>query len=605
MRRRLRAAEARARRVLQLSGEPAPPTAAAPAAAAPAPPAPTEPPAPDPAAAAANSDPPLLCWPLDHFYSPVPNNRVLAREPARSRVWPATPSDTPGIDWHGADQVRLLQELGAQSPIVLPDGPTDDPREYHVANEMFARLDGWVLQGMLRHFRPRRMIEVGCGWSSLLTARINREYLDGKLHFTCIEPYPPDFLTGGVDGISLLIASPVEEVGIEPFLELGEGDVLFIDSSHTVKTGGDVQFLYAEVLPRLARGVVVHIHDIGLPRDYPPEWVLVGRAWNEQYLVASFLAFNSDFRVLLGVSWLSVHQLEMLAATLPNYPDGYGDGGASLWIQRTSGMPPRSDGRSRQTATQPERQVGIGGLVADLPDHRRRLADARSAIGDSIAWYPYDILGNLTHVDQLLHDEHRDLTRLAQGLPVADIGGADGDLAFALERSCGWTVDMVDTPATNMNGLRGARALAEHLGSSVRIGDIDLDAQFRLPSERYGLVFLLGILYHLQNPFYALAQLSRQATHCILSTRVAQVAGAESTRIAELPVGYLVAPDETNNDATNYWMFSPVGLRRLAARAGWTVLEETSFGDVERSDPSSSDHDERAFMLLRSTAAGG
>ena len=264
----------------------------------------------------------------------MPNNRVLAREPARSRVWPATPSDTPGIDWRGADQVKLLQELGAQSPIVLPDGPTGDPREYHAANEMFARLDGWVLQGMLRHFRPHRMIEVGCGWSSLLTARINREYLDGKLHFTCIEPYPPDFLTRGVDGISQLIASPVEELGIEPFLELGEGDVLFIDSSHTVKTGGDVQFLYGEVVPRLAPGVVIHIHDMGLPRDYPPEWVLSGRAWNEQYLVASFLAFNSAFRVLLGVSWLSVHEPELLAATLPGYPVGYGDGGASLWIQR-------------------------------------------------------------------------------------------------------------------------------------------------------------------------------------------------------------------------------------------------------------------------------
>lgn len=300
------------------------------------------PPAPAPLAAAPSaeaeaSDPPLLCWPLDHFYSPVPNNRALAREPARSRVWPPTPRPTPGIDWRGDQQVALVREqLGSQSAIEFPDRPTGDPRDYHAANEMFSRLDAWMLQGILRHYRPRRMIEVGCGWSSLLTARVNREYLDGGLHFTCVEPYPPDFLAGGVDGISELVVSPVEELPVDRFLKLQAGDVLFIDSSHTVKTGGDVQFLFGEVLPRLAEGVVVHIHDIGLPRDYPEDWVLSGRAWNEQYLVRAFLTFNSAFQILLGVSWLVVNRPDVLAETLPDFPARYGDSGASLWIQRTS-----------------------------------------------------------------------------------------------------------------------------------------------------------------------------------------------------------------------------------------------------------------------------
>lgn len=199
---------------------------------------------------------------------------------------------------------------------------------------MFSRLDAWMLQAMLRHFRPVRMIEVGCGWSSLVTARINREYLNGSLHFTCIEPYPPDFLVDGVEGISRLIASPVEELQVDPFLELGSGDVLFIDTSHTAKTGGDVLFLFEEVLPRLAAGVVVHVHDIFLPWDYPPDWVLAGRAWNEQYLVRAFLASNSEFRILLGVGWLSHHRPDVLTATLPGYPGSYRDGGGSLWIQR-------------------------------------------------------------------------------------------------------------------------------------------------------------------------------------------------------------------------------------------------------------------------------
>lgn len=277
---------------------------------------------------------PLLCWPLDHYYSPVPDNRELALEPARSRIWPPTPRAAPGIDWRGDEQLDLLNELAGLSKLDFPDAPTGDPRDYHTANDMFSRLDAWTLQGMLRHFRPARMIEVGSGFSSLVTARVNREYLGGALHFSCIEPHPPEFLRGGVEGISRLVESRVEQCPLEPFLELGDRDVLFIDSSHTVKTGGDVVFLFQEVLPRLAPGVLVHVHDIFLPWDYPQQWVFDGRAWNEQYLVAAFLAFNSAFRILLSIGWLVHHRRQALVRTLPGYPDSYLDGGGSLWIQR-------------------------------------------------------------------------------------------------------------------------------------------------------------------------------------------------------------------------------------------------------------------------------
>lgn len=251
------------------------------------------------------------------------------------------------------------------------------------------------------------------------------------------------------------------------------------------------------------------------------------------------------------------------------------------------------------------RSLEIGDLLANREKHSKRLAKARRRIGDGFPWYPYDTLANLIHLNELLHGEHRDLERLSRGLPVADIGGADGDLAFALEEQGGWEVDIVDTPHQNMNGLRGARALCDELRSRVTVHDIDLDAQFRLPRERYGLVFLLGILYHLQNPYYVLHQLALHADHCLLSTRVARYAGAERTRIAELPVAYLVAPDETNNDASNYWMFSPAGLERTVWRAGWVVLERFNAGDVTDSDPASPEHDERMFLLLRSATATG
>ncbi len=283
-----------------------------------------------------NTDPPLICWPLDHYYSPIANTRVLSQEPARSRVWPPSgPPETPGIDWRAEEQIALVRDhFAIQSPLAFPDSTTGDPRDYHTGNEMFSHLDAWMLQAMLRHVRPRRVIEVGCGWSSLVTARVNREYFDGKIDLTCIEPYPPDFIASGVDGISRLLVSPVEEVPVAHFLELQSGDVLFIDSSHTLKTGGDVVFLLHEILPRLAPNVTVHIHDIFLPWDYPQEWVFTGRAWNEQYAVRLFLTFNSAFEIRLGVAWMSHFQPTVLSDSLPDYPEKYADGGGSLWIRR-------------------------------------------------------------------------------------------------------------------------------------------------------------------------------------------------------------------------------------------------------------------------------
>lgn len=281
------------------------------------------------------AEPPLICWPLDHYYSPIADTRSLSRESARSRVWPDVPPDNPGLDWRADQQVTFLRDqLARQSDFSIPDGPTGDPRDYHAASEMFSRLDAWMLQAMLRYFRPQRVIEVGCGWSSLVTARVNREYFDGRLDFTCIEPFPPEFLGDGIDGITHLIVSPVEQMSVEVFRELKTNDILFIDTSHTVKTGGDVVFLLQEVLPRLADGVVIHIHDIFLPWDYPQDWVMAGRAWNEQYAVRAFLSFNSAFEILLGVGWMSCFRPDILAAVLPGYPEKYTDGGGSLWIRR-------------------------------------------------------------------------------------------------------------------------------------------------------------------------------------------------------------------------------------------------------------------------------
>lgn len=189
--------------------------------------------------------------------------------------------------------------------------------------------------------------------------------------------------------------------------------------------------------------------------------------------------------------------------------------------------------------------------------------------------------------------------RTLGGQRIADIGAADGDLGFMLAE-LGFDVDLIDHPSTNWNGMRGMRALHSRLQSSAAIHVVDLDTQFDLPHTDYGLVILLGILYHLKNPFYVLEKIARCSRLCLLSTRVARFAGSPSTAIGELPVAYLLAAGEANNDATNYWIFSDAGLRRLLDRCGFDIVAFRTFGDTSASSPGDSSHDERAFMLLRS-----
>ena len=247
------------------------------------------------------------------------------------------------------------------------------------------------------------------------------------------------------------------------------------------------------------------------------------------------------------------------------------------------------------------RAADIADLMPRAVEYGGMLGELKVRLQPESFWYPYGTLGNLWQLERLLTGGNRSLLHLAGDEPIADIGSADGDLAFFLE-SLGHEVHLIDNGPTNFNGLQGARYLKDALGSRATIWEVDLDAQFGLPRERYGLVLFLGILYHLQNPYYALSALAARARHCILSTRVAQVSVDRRVRLADAPVAYLVGPSETNNDPTNYWIFSPAGLRRIIDRTGWTILDYMTVGATIDSDPASPDRDERAFCLLRSEA---
>ena len=273
--------------------------------------------------------------PQGHFYSPIVDRREIAAE--RDRLWPAKPI-VAGVDWNDDGHRRILSEAFPRYlplydyPETLPDGP--DLVDFYTRNTQFSWLDSRALFVLLHAWRPRRIIEVGSGYSSLLIANINRRWFDCGIHVTCIEPYPRAFLKHRIGGISRLIEEKVQRVALEEFAALGAGDILFIDSSHVAKTGSDVNRIYFDVLPALARGVHIHIHDIFLPHDYPQSWAIdENRSWNEQYLVRALLMYTNGFCVEFGSAY-AFHTFPELVAKALAHPRGIAYGGGSLWLTK-------------------------------------------------------------------------------------------------------------------------------------------------------------------------------------------------------------------------------------------------------------------------------
>ena len=262
-----------------------------------------------------------------HYYSPIPEVTGLSED-----IW-RRQSALVGVDMRDREQLHLLCEVFPafrDEYNAIPRSPTDLPHEYYLENGMFGGTDALVLYCMIRHFRPRRIIEVGSGFSSRLAAQAGLR--NGGTELVCIEPYPGDVLRGGFPGLHALIASKVQDVEPGLFASLSHNDILFIDSSHVSKIGGDVNHLFLEVIPRLNPGVLVHVHDIFLPFEYPRGWVADElRFWTEQYVLQAFLAFNSEFEVIFANSYVGARYAEHFRAT---FPRSTWWGGGSFWMRR-------------------------------------------------------------------------------------------------------------------------------------------------------------------------------------------------------------------------------------------------------------------------------
>jgi len=274
--------------------------------------------------------------PPGHFYSPYPDLDEYER-----RVAALVDPDRPllGIDMREKDQLALLDELvplvaDAPFPEHRPEGD-DAPRwRYWYDNFAYGYGDGIVLHGMLRHLAPRRIVEVGSGFSSAMMLDTVDGWLPGT-ELTFVEPYPElleSLLRPGDEARVTIHRRAVQDVEDEVFASLGAGDVLFVDSTHVVKAGSDVNHLVFEVFPRLAQGVWIHLHDIFYPFEYPADWVREGRAWHEGYLLRAFLSFNPHFAIRWFQDFLWQHHREALL----RMPAVAAKAGGNIWLERVS-----------------------------------------------------------------------------------------------------------------------------------------------------------------------------------------------------------------------------------------------------------------------------
>jgi predicted O-methyltransferase YrrM len=270
-----------------------------------------------------------------HFYEAIPDTADLPDE-----LW-EKPSQLVGINLNIADQILLLESFQAfiQEFLQIPNTPPSSPCEYTRTLIDYPQVDAHILYSMIRKYQPKRIIEIGSGVSSLLSVtalKKNIEINGNHGTITAIEPYPKEYLEKCLVDGNKLIKNKVEEIPLAEFEQLEENDILFIDSSHTVKINNDVIYEVLEILPRLKKGVLIHIHDIFLPLPYSKEMVKDRHIfWTEQYLVQAFLAFNDFFEVIWSAAALKFYEPEKLKSSFPDIftenPDFIP---GALWIKK-------------------------------------------------------------------------------------------------------------------------------------------------------------------------------------------------------------------------------------------------------------------------------
>jgi hypothetical protein len=272
--------------------------------------------------------------PPGHFYSPIADLREL--NAFEDGIFDGIRRNLGGINLREMEQLELLRALSdyySQQPFAKSK---QDGMRYYFNNDQFGQSDAIFLYSMIRHFRPGRIIEVGSGFSSCVILDTNDRFFNSNIQIDLIEPYPERLysLIFAEDRAKIHChAKKLQEVPLDFFRELNANDILFIDSSHVTRVGGEVNYYMFEILPALKPGVLIHVHDIFNNFEYPKAWIEEGRSWSEAYLLRAFLQYNDVFEIILFNTFLEIFHRPFFEKHMPLCLEYLG---GSVWLRKTS-----------------------------------------------------------------------------------------------------------------------------------------------------------------------------------------------------------------------------------------------------------------------------
>jgi predicted O-methyltransferase YrrM len=271
-------------------------------------------------------------YPPGHYANPFPSLDEVQRY--SDNLFDNSKESIPGVNLNLENQISLLNILSTKYNEIPYNSNKNTQLRYSFNNPMFCESDGIFLWLIINHFKPRKIIEIGSGYSSALMLDINDNLMEGTIDLTFIDPYTEKLkknLRIDDNSKATIIEKPIQDVDIKEFKKLKEDDILFLDTSHISKTGCDLNYDLFEILPSLNKGVIIHIHDIFFPFEYPKEWVLQQKAYNEVYLIRSFLMYNDSFEIIIFPNYLMNKKEQWFKE---NMPICLKNTGGSIWLRK-------------------------------------------------------------------------------------------------------------------------------------------------------------------------------------------------------------------------------------------------------------------------------
>ena len=270
--------------------------------------------------------------PPGHFYSPIPDLNEV--EKYRSRLFDDRRREMGEVDLQEAEQLQMLdkmEQLYHELPFPEQKAPSF---RYYYKNPAFQYGDAITLYALMRLIKPHQYVEAGSGYSSCVALDTDETFLGGQTKFTFIEPYPDNVLSliKKEDRKKItILPKNLQDVDVDYFSQLESEDFLFFDTTHVCKAGSDVQYIFFEILPLLKSGIYIHFHDIFFPFEYPEEWILEGRAWNELYILHAFLQNNTKYEIVYFNNYMGKMHYELIGSKLPKALNNVG---GSIWLKK-------------------------------------------------------------------------------------------------------------------------------------------------------------------------------------------------------------------------------------------------------------------------------